>query len=143
MQHRPALMCGRGFTNRRGAVLLLAIYFVSLLLLILGGISLQRTTIESRAAQVSRNNQQAFFLAEGALDIALSKLRASDLADGCYLPEDSDSCTKIQEMLGGTSFTLATAAAQIVSPQTQQITRAITATGTASGASATVCPRSL
>ena len=81
MNHRPALMCGRGFTNRRGAVLLLAVYFVSLILLLLGGISLQRTTVESHAAQVSRDTQQAFFLAEGALDLVLNQLHTSDLLD--------------------------------------------------------------
>lgn len=62
-------------TPQRGAVLLLAVYFVSMALLLLGGVSLQRTVIEVRAAQVSRDTQQAFYLAEGAVDQALVALK--------------------------------------------------------------------
>ena len=124
MQDHPALTCWNRHSNRRGAVLLLAVYLTSLLLLILGGISLQRTVMESRAAHVSRDTQQAFFLAEGALDVALSKLRTTSLLDGLYPP------LNLPELPSGTSVTITTSAAQIVDRQTQRITRRIVATAT-------------
>ncbi|MDP3723094.1 MAG: hypothetical protein Q8R91_06325, partial [Candidatus Omnitrophota bacterium] len=124
--------------------MLLAVYFTSLVMLTFSGISLQRTFIETRASQVSRDNQQAFFLAEGALDFAVKQLETSDLPDDCYkpgdpnTPEDPDKCTKISALPSGTSFTLTTTSAGIVDRNTQEITRTITATGTALGSSATV-----
>ncbi len=128
-----ALTVRHRLTNRRGAVLLLAIYFASLLLLILGGVSLQRTTIESRSAQLSRDAQQAFFLAEGTLDFALAKLKTDNLGDHVYTP------TNMPGMQSGTSFTITTKNTEVVDPQTQQITREIIATGTTkSGRSAQV-----
>ena len=62
--------------NRRGAAVLLASYLACLSLLILGAVSLQRTMHELRAAQVSRDVQQAFWLAEEALDKAMAQLRS-------------------------------------------------------------------
>ncbi|PIQ84193.1 MAG: hypothetical protein COV75_03625 [Candidatus Omnitrophica bacterium CG11_big_fil_rev_8_21_14_0_20_63_9] len=50
---------------------MLCVYFLSITLLILGGVSLQRTSMEVRAAQISRDVHQAFWLAEAGLDDAL------------------------------------------------------------------------
>lgn len=63
--------------NCRGAVLLLNTYVVSLTLLALSVIALQRTLTDLRSAQISRDIQQAFFLAEGGLDHALAVLRTN------------------------------------------------------------------
>ena len=75
MEEFPVLHGRPGRTNRRGAVFLLSVYFASLMLLVLGGISLQRTMIETRASQLSRDSTQAFYLADGALDYALSAVK--------------------------------------------------------------------
>ncbi len=64
-------------TNRHGAVFLLAAYFASLMLLTLTGIALQRTTMELRAAEVSRDMQQSFYLAEAGLDRAIQDIRTN------------------------------------------------------------------
>ncbi len=61
--------------GERGAVFLLTVYFAALMLLAFGGLSLQRTVVETRAAEVSRSQRQAFYLAEGALDSVLQDLR--------------------------------------------------------------------
>jgi len=45
------------------------------MLLLLGGVSLQRTTTEVKASEISRNLQQAFWGAEAGLDQALTHLR--------------------------------------------------------------------
>lgn len=63
--------------NQRGAAFLLAVYFAALTLLLLGGVSLQRTNVESRAAQVTRDQQRAFWLAEAGLDKALQTIRTT------------------------------------------------------------------
>jgi len=133
MQDRPALICWNRLTTRRGAVLLLAVYFTSLFLLILGGIALQRTVIESRAAQVSRDSQQAFFLAEGALDRAIAQTATQTLYDGI-----------VYEVPGlpanyRATYQFLTKAAEVLNPTTQRITRQVVATGsTPSGAMSTV-----
>ena len=146
MEFRPALNRWKRFTDRRGAVLLLAVYFTSLTLLVLGGIALQRTMTESRASQTSRNNQQAFFLAEGTLDFVMKQLEAGDLPDGCYWSTDEELCTQVPEMpttqmpgmLPNASFTLKTTSTRIVDQNTQEITHTITADGAALESSATV-----
>ncbi len=69
MDHQtPRRVGGIPLQHDHGAALLLAVYLVSLTLLLLGGVSLQRTTTEVRSAEVSRDLHQAFWLAEGALD---------------------------------------------------------------------------
>ena len=62
--------------NRRGAAFLLAVYITSLAFLLLSGVALQRTNTELRAAQASRDVQQAFWLAEAGLDKALQTTRS-------------------------------------------------------------------
>lgn len=129
MQYRPALTCWKRLTSRRGAVFLLSVYFTSLVLLILGGISLQRTMTENRAAQVSRDTQQAFYLAEGALDVALTRLHTSDLLDGAYGAEDQTALPVLNGLPTGARVMLTTTAAQVLNPTTQQISRQVRATG--------------
>lgn len=141
--------------NRHGAAFLLAIYFSAIVLLLLGGVSLQRTTVDARAAQVSRNLQQAFYLAESGLDQSLQHLRSgipltpqqradelaalggeyaswlaqpsSDLPDGIYGPYETPS--------GSYRFEVRTTKIEVSgSPdRTMRLTRTVTATGTSSG----------
>ncbi len=66
-------------SNRRGAAFLLAVYFASLMFLLLGGVSLQRTMTETKAAYLSRDAHQSFWSAEAAFDQALIALRANEL----------------------------------------------------------------
>ena len=127
-----------GLTNRRGAVLLLTVYFASLVLLILGGISLQRTMIETRASQVSRNKQQAFYLAEGALDVTLTRLQTTNVTDGDYGAADQSELPILDGLPTNTEITLTTINTQVVNQTTQAITRTIAATGDALGVSSTV-----
>lgn len=68
--------------NTRGAVLLLAVYFTSLMLLTLSGIALQRTETELRAAERSVDVSRAFWTAEGGLDTALSQIRQGSISLG-------------------------------------------------------------
>ena len=84
--HRPALSWHRRFANRRGVVFLLAVYFTSLTLLILSGLAIQRTMLESRASHVSRDNAQAFYLAEAGVDQALVRSRTESLQEGQDYP---------------------------------------------------------
>ncbi|MBI4003494.1 MAG: hypothetical protein HY353_00560 [Candidatus Omnitrophica bacterium] len=79
MFHRLALTGFRRLTNRRGAAFLLAVYFASLMLLLLGGVSLQRTIVDVRASQVSRDVHQSYWAADAAFDRAMTVLRASQL----------------------------------------------------------------
>lgn len=65
--------------SKRGAAFLLAVYFASLMLLLLGGISLQRTNLEVRAAQVSRDLAQSYWVAEGGLDLTLKQFRSNTI----------------------------------------------------------------
>lgn len=133
MKHRPALTCWSGFTNRRGAVLLLAVYFASLTLLVVSGIALQRTMTEVRATQISRNSHQAFFLAEAAVDYAVTRLEGLGLPDGTYTRE------QLPTLPEGASFTLTTTLAELTDQDTQQLSRTVVGHGTtASGASAQV-----
>ncbi len=75
-----ALRHGTSISNRRGAAFLLAVYLASLACLLLGGVSLQRTVVETRAAELSRNNHQALFLGEAGLDRAIAALRTNATA---------------------------------------------------------------
>lgn len=77
MLERNALSRRQRLANSRGAAFLLAIYFASLMLFLLGGVSLQRTMTEVRAAQTSRDLQQTFWSAEGAFDRSLETLRTN------------------------------------------------------------------
>lgn len=61
----------RAHRHARGAVLLFSVYVITLAFFLLGGVFLQRTNIEMLSVQQMRNMQQAFYLAEGALDQAL------------------------------------------------------------------------
>lgn len=72
------LPCWGRLSNQQGAVFLLAVYFTALTLLLLGGISFQRTNLEARSAQVFRDQQQAFWLSEAGLDKALAVLRTNN-----------------------------------------------------------------
>jgi hypothetical protein len=67
--------------SERGAAFLLAVYFAALMLFVLGGVSLQRTTTDVRAAEISRDLSQSFWAAEGALDRMLYSLGRGSLED--------------------------------------------------------------
>lgn len=75
--------------NDRGAAFLLAVYVSALTLLLLGSVSLQRTTTELRAAQFSRDLQQAFWYSEGALDSAVHTDGITSLDTLTTIPIDS------------------------------------------------------
>lgn len=86
MVHMPARSGSLRLRNHRGAVLLLTVYFTSLLLLVLTGVALQRTMVESHAAQASRDNAQAFYLAEASVDQAIVRSRTEALQEGPDYP---------------------------------------------------------
>lgn len=71
---QPALL-----SSTRGAVFLLAVYVTALFLLILSGISLQRSTHEQRMASIACNSQQAFWVAEAGLDHAVRLIRQTPM----------------------------------------------------------------
>lgn len=126
-------------TNRRGAVYLLAVYFTSLLLLVLSGVSLQRTMQESHAASLSRDNAQAFYLAEAAMDAALVRMRTERLADGTT----ADVSTATGQV-GSSRYAILTESANVlpgasIATTQQQFIRRIDASGAIrSGQDATV-----
>ncbi len=152
MKYLYVLNIGRTrLANRRGAAFLLAIYFASLMFLLLGGISLQRTMIETHAAQISRDFQQTFFLADGAVDSALANIRKQSLLNGVkYYPTGlagSFSNTPLSlaaylisglqlppalTMMDRASFTIQTLSGKVLSNGEQDVTRYIAATGTTS-----------
>ncbi|MDP3703568.1 MAG: hypothetical protein Q8R78_04210, partial [Candidatus Omnitrophota bacterium] len=82
MEQFPVLNRRPGLTNRRGVVFLLSVYFTALTLLILSGLAIQRTMLESRASNLSRDNAQAFYLAEASVDQALVRSRTERLEEG-------------------------------------------------------------
>lgn len=130
--------------NTRGAAFLLAVYLAALTLLLLGGVSFQRTVGEARAAQISRDLQQAFWLSEASLDKAMMRMRGEVLMDGQAYPLPDES-PLVPVKAGSATFQMATthgvvippiypkAPAQFVAPTpaSQQLMRQITATGTA------------
>ncbi len=61
----------------RGAVLLMSIYLVSMSLLVLAGVSLQRTLQETQLATRSAQTQQALWLADSGLEEALRTFRTT------------------------------------------------------------------
>ena len=65
--------------HTRGAVLLFVVYTIALTLLLLSGVFLQRTNIEMLSVRQMQNVQQAFYLAEGALDKALADVAQNPL----------------------------------------------------------------
>jgi len=114
--------------NEHGAVVLLSIYITSLALLVLSTVSLQRTIANLHNAEHSRDLEQAFFLAEGALDYALAQTAvyqdgveydvAQELGPGSDFPTN-----------GTATFSMITTGAGVVDPDTQEVTRQIIATG--------------
>ncbi len=114
---------GTSISNRRGAAFLLAVYFASLMCLLLGGVSLQRTMLETRAAQLSRNTHQAFFLAEAAVDRALVALRNNINA----VPDNTTQ--PVSTPLGQATYTVVTTSLTGQHP----VTRRVTATGSING----------
>lgn len=153
--------------STRGAAFLLAVYLSALMLLLLGGVSLQRTTTEVKASEISRNLQQAFWSAEAGLDQALTALRqdkplplgvrnaqlvavanlsrsigqaGSELytslgipksfADGTYGPFTTSSGTYMVRVQ--------TNKIAVLNPDSMQLTRTFTVTGTSAGRQATV-----
>jgi len=79
MVYGDALKSCHRLSNRRGAAFLLAVYFASLMFLLLGGVSLQRTMTEVKAASLSRDLHQAFWSADGAFDRSLRVLSSNML----------------------------------------------------------------
>src|SRR3989338_337969 len=79
--------------NNRGAVFLLSVYVTALVLLVLSGLSLQRTTHEQRMAIISRDSQQAFWLAEAGMDQAIQRIRQSPMNVNTTTPFSSLSST--------------------------------------------------
>ncbi|MBI3996172.1 MAG: hypothetical protein HY352_00790 [Candidatus Omnitrophica bacterium] len=75
----------RARPHERGAVLLFTVYMIALALLLLSGVFLQRTNIEMLSVRQMQNMQQAFHLAEGALDWALA-----DVAQNPSRPDVTD-----------------------------------------------------
>ena len=78
---RPARRCSHQhlYSPRRGAAFLLAVYFTGLMLLTLGGVALQRTMTDVRAAQLSTQLAQSYWGSEAAYDQAFNGLRAGTL----------------------------------------------------------------
>jgi len=87
---------------------------------------------ETRAAQTSRNLQQALYLAEGALDEALARIKTTSLLDGETYPVTPPPA------LGAATYRLFTESAEIIDRNTQQLTRRIEATGSIAGHTTTV-----
>ena len=99
------------------------------MLLTLTGIALQRTMMELRTAEVSRDVQQAFWLAEAGLDQAMVRVQNEYLRDGVAYTAPTS--------FGSVSFTLSTIDSEVLSPQAEQLTRQVTVVGTtATGRSA-------
>lgn len=65
--------------DNRGAVVLLTVYVLSLMLLVIGGVSLQRSTHEQYLSQIARDHQQAFWVAETGLDLAIQRIRQNPM----------------------------------------------------------------
>ncbi len=149
--------------NCRGAAFLLSVYVAALMLLLLGGVSLQRTTIDVQASRVSRDLQQSFQLAEAGMDRALSSLRQgktltaqgddyvpddwrqqaayeqfyasrTELADGIYGPYYPNPTDTSR----GYVFRVKTTKIEVLGPDGMRVTREITATGTSQGRPTTV-----
>lgn len=142
------MVCKRQLlANDRGAVFLLAIYFSALILLLVGGVSLQRTNTEVRAAQVSRDLQQAFWLSESALDHYKAQTRQvvlemnKELPAG-NLPAQADSAAtfsvkpidaEIVDMTGLVPDAVMISGKQLVVNPYQKVTREVTGTGQVGG----------
>ncbi len=94
MVHGSTLKSCHRLSNRRGAAFLLAVYFASLMFLVLGGVSLQRTMTEMKASYLSRDMHQSFWNSEAAFDQALIALRAAALPlfDDPADPADDPDC---------------------------------------------------
>lgn len=120
-QDLPALSWPRRLSNCRGAVFLLTVYFASLMLLVLGGISLQRTMTETRSGQISRDQAQAFYLAEGAFDSALFGLKGET-------PAKNTTSTSVPTLQGEATYAIETVSANLTRDR-QQLVRRISATG--------------
>lgn len=115
--------------NDRGAVFLLAVYLTALFLLVLSGISLQRSTHEQRMSTIARDTQQAFWLAEAGLDRALNCVQDNELT--------KTSCT-FQELANGIATPQWSALeAQVTSLSTQQVAYQLSGVGTPTNSSYT------
>lgn len=127
-------MKGREHSNDRGAVFLLAVYMSALILLLLGGVSIQRTGAEMRAAQLSRDLHQSFWLADAAMDAALARINSQHVEDGIEYPVEP-----VRTGKGSASFHVWTQSATLHRPPSiysgtdfwQVLVRQITATGVA------------
>ncbi len=158
-QPASALSLSPDLRSSRGAAFLLAVYLSALMLLLLGGVSLQRTTTEVKASEMSRSLQQAFWGAEAGLDRALVHLQqnqpivkqtdeqlAEVLGDADYVKFAKSASTTLADGIYGPftgpngtyAFKLQTAKIEILSPKTMQLTRTVTATGTTGGRQASV-----
>ncbi len=112
--------CLSPLRNQRGAAFLLSVYIAALTLLLLGGVSLQRTATEVQSAQLSRDLHQAFFLAEGGLDQALKAGVTEGTGEGT-LPN------------GTYTYTASANQIEVLNPQTMRVSYTITSTGTTNG----------
>ncbi len=72
-------------TNKRGSILITA-YIVLICLMIFGGIFFTRTVSDRKLFDMSRERQEAFYIAESAVDVGLSSLRASSSYAGTSSP---------------------------------------------------------
>lgn len=129
----------RALTNTRGAAFLLAVYLSALMLLLLGGVSLQRTSTEVHAAQVYRDAQQAFWLSEGALDSMIVKSQNQPLHSRTSYP--------VASLIGTSTFSAMPVYAEISNNNTnkngrilrhqvdlyQTVTKKVTGIGTVNG----------
>lgn len=125
--------------NSRGAAFLLAVYFSALILLLLGGVSLQRTNTEVRASQLSRDMQQAFWYSEAAIDNYLTRKDTETFASGDAYPTSSlgssatfNATPTAGEIRVSTTPSIATAGKNVVH-LSQQVTRKVTGTGASGG----------
>jgi len=129
-QPRPR---GRRHVNNRGVAFLLAVYLSALAILLLGGVSLQRTNTDLRAAQISRDVHQRFWLAEGAMDYALAHVRSQEpvvtTSGKTNLTVLDGQKYRVPTPFGDAHFTVETTAAAILSPDRQRLTRRIVAKG--------------
>ena len=106
--------------NARGAAFLLSVYLAALTLLLLGGVSFQRTATEVRASQLSRDLGQAFFLAEAGMDHALQTAARNGAFSGT-LPG------------GSYTYSVRPTHYEVLNPQRMRVQYTITSTGTANG----------
>jgi len=119
--------------NNHGAAFLLAVYLCAITLILLGGISLQRTNTELRATQLSRDLQQSFWLGEASVDKGITTIRSGSKVNIWPPPDPSTKIWQPQTdpITNGTmQFNITNQSGQILSYSSQQVTRQVTGTGT-------------